>query len=228
MPVDPECTNAEMARAPSSESIRRMQSRGSVLSRIGGRLVRQNALSEGDPRNEAGAILILALLYIIVVSLVVAALTTWASSDLKNTTGFDAASSLHYAASSATEVAIQSMRFDPIPQATPTKGVTSPIGECWVPASGSTSTLLIDTISVTVWCTSTENLTSPSTRVVDLYTCLSSVTSSNCQTSSVLAAEVDFNDYPRGGLPTMTVQCNFLAPVTCGNGITLVSWDWNT
>jgi hypothetical protein len=191
-------------------------------------LSRPEVGGRGDPRGEAGAILILALIYIIVVSLVVAALTTWASSDLNNTTKFNSVSALHYAASSATEVAIQSMRFNPIPQATPTGGVTSAIGECWVPLSGPTSTLVVDQVSVTVWCTSTENLNSPNTRVVDLYTCLSTVTSSSCQSHSVVAAVVDFNDYPPGGLPTMTVQCNFLTPQTCGNGITLASWDWNT
>jgi len=191
-------------------------------------LCRAEVGGSGDPRGEAGAILILALVYIIVVGLVVAALTTWASSDLNSTTAFDSTSALHYAASSATDVAIQSMRFKPIPQATPGGGVTSPIGQCWIPLSGSTSTLVVDQVSVTVWCTSTENLNSPNTRVVDLYTCLSTVTSSNCQSHSVLAAVVDFNDYPQGGLPTMTVQCNFLSPQTCGNGITLASWDWNT
>ena len=172
--------------------------------------------------------MILALIYILVISLVVAALTTWARNDLSNTTKFESASSIHYAASSATQVAIQSMRFNPIPLATPASGVTSTIGQCWVPVSGTTSTLSIDGVSVTVWCTTTENLNSPNTRVVDFYTCLSTVTSSNCQSHSELAAVVNFNDYPPGGLPTMTVQCNFLSPQTCGNGMAMVSWDWNT
>jgi hypothetical protein len=199
-----------------------------VARQKGNALSRSNVVGVRGPRDETGAILILAIIYITVISLVVAALTTWASNDLNNTTQFESASSIHYAASSATQVAIQSMRFNPIPQLTPPGGATSSIGECWVPVSGTTSTLVIDKVSVTAWCTTTENLNSPHTRVVSVYTCLSTVASSNCQSHSALAAVVDFNDYPPGGLPTMTVQCNFLVPVTCGNGMDMVSWDWNT
>jgi hypothetical protein len=178
-----------------------------------------------DP-DESGAILILALIYIVTISLVVAALATWATNDLNNTTKFASASSIHYAASGATEAAIQAIRYNPIPYATPPKGVASTIGGCW-PPSGSTSVLTIDQVTVTVWCISREDLNSPNTRVVDFYTCLNSVSSSSCEASPIVAAVVDFNDYPPGGLPTMTMQCNFLTPPTCGNGITLMSWDWN-
>ena len=43
----------------------------------------------GNARNESGAIIILALVYIVAVSLIVGALADWATNDLNNTTKFN-------------------------------------------------------------------------------------------------------------------------------------------
>jgi hypothetical protein len=63
--------------------------------------------------SERGSSLILALVYIVSVSLIVGALADWAMNDINNTTHFQTASSLDNAVSGATEVAIQSMRYYP-------------------------------------------------------------------------------------------------------------------
>src|SRR5580704_18613891 len=78
-------------------------------------------------RSERGSSLILALVYIVSVSLIVGALADWAMNDLNNTTHFQNASSLDNAVSGATEIAIQSMRYYPQYPATITTA------NCWTP-----------------------------------------------------------------------------------------------
>ena len=77
--------------------------------------------------SERGSSLILALVYIVSVSLIVGALADWAMNDINNTTHFQTASSLDNAVSGATEVAIQSMRYYPQYPATLTTN------NCWTP-----------------------------------------------------------------------------------------------
>ena len=199
----------------------------------------------GNARNESGAIIILALVYIIAVSLIVGALADWATNDLNNTTKFNATSELHYAVSSVTNTAIQSIRYAPLPS-TPTSSEYGPkggvgqatgLGNCWTPAANSpASQLLIDTYTVAVWCNTVIDLSQATTRTVTLYACLSSLTypstaalilqaQQSCQNSPLLTAVVIFDDYPSGGGLLLSSQCN-LAVGQCGEGQTLVSWNW--
>jgi hypothetical protein len=132
--------------------------------------------------NESGAVIILAMVYIVSISLVVGALADWAINDLNNTTKFQSASSLDYAVSSAVQVAIQSIRYTPLMSQT-----SSPqLGECWVPASGYVSQLTVNGDTVAVWCTTVQNLASAATRVVTFYACASTLTSSS--TSGAVSA----------------------------------------
>jgi hypothetical protein len=179
-----------------------------------------------DGRSESGAVLILALAYIISVSMVVLALADWATSDLHNTGAFNAATETHLAYSGAMNSAIQAIRYTPDPSATPPAGVATPStpGQCWVPSSGSVSQLTIDSYTVNVYCTTTENLPLEVTRTVTLYACTSSWTWAQCQANPELTAVVEFDDYPGGGGIRLTSQCT---PPACGYGETLVSWTWN-
>jgi Tfp pilus assembly protein PilX len=177
-------------------------------------------------RGESGAILILALVYIVVVSVIVLAMSSWATNDLKNTTVFTNVNSTNYAATSATDVAIQSIRYNPIPSATPGGGSPTPYAECWVPTSGTVSQLTVDNVNIEEWCSTTENLASPQTRVVTLDACVGSGAASVCS-SPWLVAVVAFNDYPPGGQPLLPTQCNLMAQKTCGEGVTIQSWTWN-
>jgi len=199
----------------------------------------------GDSRSESGAVLILALAFIVAVALIVGALADWAMNDLNNTTKFQAASELHYALSSVTNTAIQSIRYAPLPS-TPTSaqaptngsaGQPTGLGNCWIPAANSpASQLLIDTYTVAVWCNTVIDLSQATTRTVTLYACLSSLTypstpalilqaQQSCQNSPLLTAVVIFDDYPSGGGLLLTSQCN-LTVGQCGEGQTLVSWNW--
>src|ERR1700677_4975305 len=191
---------------------------------------RDSSWPRHEQHDDAGAIIVLALIYILIVSLTVGALITWIMNDLTNTSHFQNSSSLRYAATSATDAAIQSIRYSPIPSTTPTQGVATPVSYCWTPftvVNGSTdvSELTIDGYTIGVWCSTSEYLASSDTRDVMIYACQVSAeaTGAACQNQTLLTAEVAIDDYPAGGGPTFTAQCNQLGD-SCGAGTTLENW----
>ena len=194
----------------------------------------------GCAGDEAGAVLILALAYILAISLIVGALADWTMNDLNNTTHFNSTAQLHIAVSSVTNLAIQNIRYTPDPS-NAANLISTPLGPCWAPASGSptnVSQYLVDTYTVAVWCTTSTTFASEQTRTVTFYACLSSLTSgssnstittatTNCQNTPKLKAVVVFNDYPPQGAPGQTLECD--APLglgQCGEGMKLQSWIW--
>jgi hypothetical protein len=64
-----------------------------------------------DSRDEAGAVLILALVFLLAAGVVIGSLVTWSSNDLLNTSNLQGGRSLSYSAGGATDVAIQSARY---------------------------------------------------------------------------------------------------------------------
>src|ERR1700733_10014762 len=93
--------------------------------------------AENVEHGERGAILILALAYVTVIGVTVAALTTWASGDLNNTNNFTSGRNLDYSLSSAVEVAINNIRYAPEADSVNVSLASGPVA-CW--GSGSTST----------------------------------------------------------------------------------------
>ena len=186
----------------------------------------------GDSRSEAGAVIILALVYLVAIGLTVAALASWSTNDLRNTGNFNATSELHYAVSSATNTAIQSIRYSPLPSSTPPQKLATPTppGNCWTPTGGATrSQVIINGYTVDVWCSTYEDLTNSSTltltRTVTFYACLNTFTAAQCQSTPKLKAVVAFDDYPTSGGVQLTVQCN-LGVGQCGYDQTLITWIW--
>ena len=208
-------------------------------------------VSEHRENDERGAILLLALIYIVAVSVFVGALAYWATNDLNNTSEFFSASQIQYAASSATDVAVQAIRYFPqppnptanvyasVPTGTPLpvtgSGYSSP-GTCWsvtgstvepAGAAAGTSSITIGGDTLTTWCSTIEILSQSTgnsgTRVVTVNTCLASQTASQCVAAPLLTAIVSFDDYPVGGGLALTSQCN-VEGVTCGEGSTIISW----
>lgn len=189
---------------------------------------------DGD---EAGAALLLALVYIVAISLIVGALSSWAMNDLNNTTHFNSTAQLHTALSSVTDLAIQNIRYTPDPSS-PTSDPTG-LGTCWVPVGNPTvSQYQIDSYTVAVFCNTNTAFASEKTRTVTLYACLSTfatgstptatqinTAATNCQAAPLLTAVVVFDDYPAQGAPGQTEQCN-LGLGQCGEGMTLESWLW--
>lgn len=190
---------------------------------------RRDGLGRHDER---GAILILALVYVIVISAMVASLTSWASNDLNNSTKFQSVNEIHYALSSAMNTALESERYSPIPT-TPTAsqygGVATTLGQCWNPANGAAyqipETGTLDGYVVSVWCTTQINLASATTRTMTAYACLSTVSATNCMATPGLVAVVQYDDYPTPAGPQLSEQCN-LETGECGYSETLVSWTW--
>jgi hypothetical protein len=190
----------------------------------------------GAAGDESGSILILGMIFLVVISITIASLANWTMNDLNNTTAFTNARATTYSATSAANVAVQSIRYHPC-DGVVCSANTSPattLGECWVPASGGpsgVSQLTTDAITVAIWCSTAENLKSSSTRVVDLYACVSTLTSgsstinaaaSACEASPRLHVQVTFDDYPFGGGQPLTVQCTTL----CGGSTLLDTWTW--
>lgn len=178
--------------------------------------------------------MILAMIYIVAISLVVGALASWAMNDLNNTTKFQSASSLDYAVSSAVQVAIQSIRYTPLMGQT----ASPQLGECWTPASGYVSQLAVNNDTVAVWCMTVQNLASAATRVVTFYACTSTLTSSSTSSAvsaagaacagpqgDLLTAVVTFDDYPPGGGPPLSTTCS---AGQCGQGATTDQWTWTS
>jgi hypothetical protein len=182
--------------------------------------------------DERGSSLILALIYIVSISLIVGALADWAMNDLTNTTHFQNASSLDNAVSGATEVAIQSIRYYPNYGNTNTT-----YGACWnLTGSNLASAVTINNDLVAVWCFTVEKLLSPSTRYVTFIACpetalaLStapnvSAAESSCQGHPTLLAAVTFDDYPSGGGGLLTQTCSGGQGV-CGFAATTNQWTW--
>jgi len=153
--------------------------------------------------------------------------------DLNNTTHFQSTSSLDYAATSATQVAIQSIRYTPLY----TQTANPLLGYCWTPSSGTYVSQLnsFNGFNVTVWCSTVENLAAANTRVVSFYTCQSPTTAPTntaqaladgeaCYTNPLLYAQVAFDDYLPGAT-TLASTC--AGPGYCGFGATELQWSWS-
>ena len=183
---------------------------------------RVSARQESD--SERGSVLVLALLYFVSVSLVVTALATLTSNDLNNTTQFANQRALQYAASSATDLAIQSIRYTPLLSAGQTLNAGPP-SYCWGngPTSKLTGSSSIDGYSLESWCSTLWNPSSSNTRVVTISTCLSGVSATACALKPELQAIVSFDDYP----PGVSAPNDGVCGVYCGSGETVENWTWS-
>ena len=185
-------------------------------------------------RDENGAVLVLALVFLIVVGGVISALASWGMNDLNNTGQFTSARTLQYGVSSATEVAVQSIRYAPL-WSTQTAQNASPSQPtpCW--GSGPMSDLSIDGADVAVWCSTVWTPLSANTRTVTFSAC--PVTASeeaaqtdpqiaaSCASNPTLQANVTFGDYPANQIsPPTTGEC----AVYCGTTMTVNSWLWQS
>lgn len=170
--------------------------------------------------NETGSTLILALIFLIMVSVLVIAMTSWAVNDLNNTSRFQGASDQMYAAGGATEVAISSARYT---YPSTLKGI----------CSGTSSPIPINGFYIQDWCSTTQYVSLSVTREVTLTACLMASANTSltgpCQTTSgpvptLLTAVVDFDDHTVTESPGRQ-NCTALYPVNCGASMSIVSWN---
>jgi hypothetical protein len=209
------------------------RSRGCRVKKWGLRGERRNTGAPRDgARNENGAVLVLALVFLIAVGGIITALATWGMNDLNNTGEFTAARTLQYGVSSATEVAIQNIRYTPLWSTQTAQNATpSQPTSCW--GSGQMSDLTTNGEDVAVWCSTVWTPLSANTRTVTLSAC--PVTASeeaaetdpqiaaSCASNPTLQANVTFGDYPPNQIsPPTTGEC----AVYCGTTMTVNSWLW--
>lgn len=164
-------------------------------------------------RDEAGAVLILALVFLVAVSGMVLALAGSTSNNLLNSVHFNATRTVDNAASNAIQVAIQSIRYDPLLE---TVGVAqtlnaSPPSYCWGSSPSSFS-------SIDVWCSTVWAPSSANSRIVTFSACPTSVTTdpTTCALHPLLQEVVTFDDYPAGDIAPNNAQCS--PQTSCGQG----------
>ncbi len=187
----------------------------------------RRALSESGESDEAGAIIILALVFLVAVSVLVVALLSWVGTSLSSSASFSSERSLEDAATSAVNLAIQESRGTFAPQMLN----SSPPVPCWYTGSANPPTVpqqppAINSYPIDVWCSMVWQPFSPDTRVVTYSACQSTVTAANCAQDPLLQAVVTFDDYSVGIIvPSPTpVPCS--QTQTCGQSLTQNSWQW--
>ena len=185
-----------------------------------GKARRPKRATRASDRDERGASLILALIFIVVVAVLVGAVSSMAINDLNNTTQFNSATSLDYSASGVASLAIQSVRYTPTPN-----GV---LGACWNEAGG-TSEETFNNITVAIWCQSASHSGSSQSRVVTMYACNNNpgqnATASSCQSNPLLTLVEAYDDYSAAGTDTCATAPS---SATCGFGASTLVWTWGS
>jgi hypothetical protein len=205
-----------------------MDARRSPSQHVNGAIgVARERLDSQRSHNEAGASLILALIFLVVVSMVVISLSGWTGNDMNNGSKFTSYQYLHSAADNAVEMAIQNVRYTYMSTASqPCLSGTSGPTSTWTDSNGQT---------VNVWCSAvlpTLDSDTNNSRMVTFDACPVAIdgvtiTQAMCTTSSsdtpLLQAVVTFDDASLNGVSL----CNADSDETCGLGMTVDSWAFS-
>ena len=167
-------------------------------------------------QGETGAVLILALIFMVVTALIVTGLTAWSGNDIRNVGNLKTGRSALYASDAATQAAIWNIRYSYPSSATP--------GFC--PSSSGTNThpLVLDNESIDVFCNFTSiNEGSTASRVVNVSAYpAAQCGATSCNGIPFVQAEVTFNDFS-------SLDSNDCKPAgnqtTCGTGQTVIFWE---
>jgi len=152
-------------------------------------------------RGESGAVLILALIFVIVTGVVGVALASLTSTNLTATSDLQAKRGVEYAADGAVDAAIQIVRYS---------GANFALGT-WAPCAPSTQPLTMDGSTIWVECTMGTATAPTGGRTVEFQAC--GVDPVPTCTASDLTAQVTFDDNAVGGGPQV------------GTSVTIVSWN---
>lgn len=163
-------------------------------------------------RDESGASLILALVFILVTSVTVLSLSTLASNGLNSVANFRTPQLARTAVNSAMTLAVAEERNTVTAASIPGPALCA--SNVSIPESNGTDTYQI-------WCSTTLNLESAKTRTVTFTACPSSNTQTICSSSlQLLVATVIFNDYTYPVSQILTSYCK----MNCGTAETISSW----
>ncbi len=189
-------------------------------------------IESSAPGDEAGAVLILAMIFLVAVSLIVAGLLTFVGNSLTATADFTSEQSIETAATNAVNLAIQESRISFASQMQNAfGGANTPLGSqpsaCWFDSGAPQQPPAIaGEPQISVWCSMIWQPFSAATRTVTYSACPSSETNVACAAAPLLQAVEVFDDYPPGvGVPLVNpVQCNFYG--YCGESASQISWQW--
>jgi hypothetical protein len=170
---------------------------------------------------EDGVIMILALAFLVSVSLTIGALLSLTNVNLVNTRGLQQTRGAEYAADAAVENAIQELRYQ-----APTNPITCPN----FPTAG--TSMLVNGVNTYYVTINNENITVKCTmgippqffgRIVQFSACRVTA-SANCQANAIIQATVVFNDVQPG--------CQTSPPSSCAGfwgqgGVTVQQWNVN-
>ena len=166
------------------------------------------------PTDENGALLLLALMFMVATSLVVTGLLAWSGNDITNVGHLKAARNTSYASQGAIEAAIWNVRFAPTPLSN---------GEpCPKPATSSVNTYPAPAVngqSIYVWCSI---FSIPGGRGVTFFAYPCDKSSSSCTSHPYAQADVTIDDLGRGGVPYCPPPASQAS--SCGSAATVNKW----
>jgi hypothetical protein len=166
-------------------------------------------------RGDDGSILVLALVFLIVTSLTVFAIATFAGNSLLQTTEFNTANALDYATGAAVQTEANYQRY--LYQDT-----TTSLNTCMPTTTNGEEYVQFDNENVAVYCTIVNTPTSAATRVITYYSCPYTVSEADCYANPYLEAVVTFDDYSEDNV----LSCDSVSDeLTCGTGMAITSWD---
>ena len=180
----------------------RKRSRNARFAEGTARLRRRRAAGENPRGNEDGAVLILALVFLVSVSLIIVGLLTWVGTSLSATTTFGQSRTLEAATTSAMDLAIQNSRFTFASQMTN----ASPPSACWYASGVPQQPQVLQGYSIDVWCSMDWQSSSAATRTITYSACPTAGTGSPTQTTDpatcasqpLLQAVMTYDDYAPG------------------------------
>jgi len=210
---------------------------------VAGRRRDASAVRRNSGQDESGAVLILALVFLVAVSLLMTSLLNWVRNDNTDIPAYQNARSAEYAANSVTQLAIQNIRYQPLLGTSPSNTQTlnaSPPSYCW--GAGPVSEITIDSDTMAAWCSTAWTPGSTATRVVTISTCATTLTpafqatqtqtqlaslvtqaATSCSAAPYLQTIETFDDYPPGTSQANPGECI----QTCGSAMDETSSVWS-
>jgi Tfp pilus assembly protein PilX len=185
-----------------------------------------------DQPSEQGAALVLAIVFLVAMSILVVVLGNLATEASTTTSNVRYQTTIEANAESAATFAIQQVRRS-YSQAAPYGSPGNPPSpQNCLPSGALSGPLVADTPyhnSLTVFCAGTQT---GSTRTVNFYVCgPSSVSVSTCisstSNSELLFASVTYFDSPSSDLP-LAASCGATSNATCGVTMSIDAWDVRT
>jgi hypothetical protein len=168
--------------------------------------------------NDEGAVLILALVFLVAVALVLLALVSLAGTNLVATSKLQAQRNLEYAADSLVDGAIQTVRSE----------APNPLPNPACPNFPSNASLQPNGENLIVECT----MGIPAGfygRIVEFDACAAPAASfATCQSGAIVRAEVVFNDVSKSCSSGATPGCYGGTPGFWGTSVTIESWTVET